>query len=859
VSHASKTTLASYGWSNICRVVKVHYTFDKEAQVRCLARWPQVLQIRAAALDEQNIIGLIELKTCLQAVAQGSPEIVDQPDLDYTVYVYDYSEPDTPLVGQGILSWNLEGSNDSQAPAMLTGRVTKNPLAVFSSGVKETLEVRLKLTAIPKMQRASEPAVGQKALPTPTDTSEWRTFMQSNPALGRSTPVMSFPSSPRYPPAQVASPAPFQPNPPPLQTHSSFQGSTQLSAFMSSPRPLVPRRGSLPPPALEPLLSPAMEKTQLVRGEDQALPPLPTTIQPMPPKLPKSRSSSITRRPVGRPRRRALPNSAQNGNTSAAELTDNDEGPQKKRVKTTVAEWPSSGPFGAAPESLRVAASTAGSLRSMRPVGSTQDLSVASHLQEIPRAPTPIPEGPPLKKPKHAKRKAPARPGNHMAVEPEAQSPPTEQQSQGDVMPRPMFGQDARSPADSVAVTSPEQNFTPADSPADVGSSPPVPRSATFMRSSPPARSSPALPPMAAPLKQPDSGFMSGGLDDFMDEDEVPQELPPASHHPPNVMPEAAMEEAPPQTEPSTEGAMLPPTPALEFCEVNPGPPELLPVTSIFKPHGVVKRLNPQIKSERRSMSQPNNEPMAVLPDSGLPSEPPSQALDGLPEFVLPSEPFGERSNSMDLGIQLEALTPQEIEDIEIGNHLDDLIRLDPAVTENAANSARLQPEVIILDDESAQATLKAFTPITGPNGVPVIPASDPVFALPAAIPPNVHSEAQHPPSDVVDYARLNKNYLKRQTIREKLQDAIARGEMPPYCQNCGAVETPTWRKIWTQDHEGVPEYHDYSEKPGCVTAIEILSRDDDGKPTMYKVIKKNLGPEDDKSKWNELLLCNRE
>jgi hypothetical protein len=59
------------------------------------------------------------------------------------------------------------------------------------------------------------------------------------------------------------------------------------------------------------------------------------------------------------------------------------------------------------------------------------------------------------------------------------------------------------------------------------------------------------------------------------------------------------------------------------------------------------------------------------------------------------------------------------------------------------------------------------------------------------------------------------------------------------------------------QEHDGIPEYVEYSEKPGRVTAIEILKRDEDKKPLTHRLIKKTLGNEDDRSKWLEKLLCN--
>jgi hypothetical protein len=51
--------------------VKVLYTFDSDGKTNCLARWPQVLDIQTAFLDEDTQIGVIELKTCIQAIVSA--------------------------------------------------------------------------------------------------------------------------------------------------------------------------------------------------------------------------------------------------------------------------------------------------------------------------------------------------------------------------------------------------------------------------------------------------------------------------------------------------------------------------------------------------------------------------------------------------------------------------------------------------------------------------------------------------------------------------------------------------------------------------------------------------------------------
>jgi hypothetical protein len=160
---------------------------------------------------------------------------------------------------------------------------------------------------------------------------------------------------------------------------------------------------------------------------------------------------------------------------------------------------------------------------------------------------------------------------------------------------------------------------------------------------------------------------------------------------------------------------------------------------------------------------------------------------------------------------------------------------------------------------------------------LPTIPASDP------ALPPSnlqrsqTWSEAPHPateapmapeqetsrmarrtqePKEIVPSRTFN---AKKALIRERLETAIANGEMPPFCSNCGAIETPTWRKAWSQDLLGEPGYHDLSDEPGCVTAIIILTRDTEGKPTSYQLIKKFLLPEENSDDYKEFILCNRE
>jgi hypothetical protein len=53
----------------------------------------------------------------------GSPELISKLENDYTVYAYDYSEYETPLVGQGMLSRVLASASPTpNAPAFQSGQ-----------------------------------------------------------------------------------------------------------------------------------------------------------------------------------------------------------------------------------------------------------------------------------------------------------------------------------------------------------------------------------------------------------------------------------------------------------------------------------------------------------------------------------------------------------------------------------------------------------------------------------------------------------------------------------------------------------------------------------------------------------------
>ncbi|KAI2463421.1 hypothetical protein F4781DRAFT_124651 [Annulohypoxylon bovei var. microspora] len=807
--------------------LKVQYTFDTSCQERCLARWPDILQVQTFPIDDQTWIGIVNLKVCLQAIAQCSPELISDNEKDYAVYAYDYSEPDVPLVGQGMLSWgfNQEPNSSDANHQVVTGRITKNLLALFKNGIKETLEVRLKLTAVAKTTRSnpiipprttSEPSTSYRTTtPTPLENSEWNSFSRSNPNLPQSggAPIGTT----------TMAPAPIRPAQPSYEARPSSQGPQAISGS---------RPASAEPNAREPKGSIFIQSSGIPEG---------LTIAPAPAKGGKAQSRPASRasskppsgRPRGRPRKKPL--QAEGSTSGIDDATDADDGPprSKKRATTTKAERNNAATFSSAPESLRVAASTAGSIRNFRPVAVSGDTRAGNHVQEVPRAPTPVPT---------------ARLLGFPQARPTASSGLRRESMPGTGMDRSFiscYSQDARSPTDSAGV-SPYQMYSDEASPADIGSSPPVPRSALFSTRSSPAPSSPILPPMPLAMAQPDSGYLSGALDSRVDEDATNRVAV-------DVAPKAPTVAKPKPRRSRAKKAQATGQSDLIIHTETPGPPELLPQTSIYNPPHLIRKNSEAAKAP--AVSRPPSLP--TFPEV-LSERIESEIIEKQSvEKATPAEDAATQGDMM----SRETTTPMDLVDDQNQQHLDsfsyDSHHFSPSVLE--AMNKIIQPTI-------NDTTISLMEPPTLPEPsretpmepeLPMVPASDPVqpqFMLTMPL-----SEPAHPQTDAIGPSdgKSNKNVVKRQTIKQKLEEAIALGQLPSYCNNCGAIQTPTWRKIWKQVRAGVPAYHEYSEKPGCVTAINILSRDASDHPTSYEIIKKSLGPTDKKSAWTEVLLCN--
>lgn len=822
-----------------CYLVKVLYTFDRDCQDRCLARGPPINKIQTIPLDEQTI-GIIDLKTCLGAITCHSPELVGDVEKDYMIYTIDYSEPDGPWIGQGMLSQGLgeQGLNGPDGlPKPITGRITKNPLAVIGNGIKDMLEVRMKLTPVLKTNQINpmpSAELQRTSTPTPSENGEWNTFRQSNPNLGppRGTPT-NF---------TTAAPAPIRPFQPTFEARNDMSMSRpasqgQLPISGSRPGSVEPRareQGGMTPIPIQAFNAP---EQQLIGTREVAIAPAPTKGGGKAQSRPTSRASSRapTGKPRGRPRKKPLPDQA--GSTSGYEDgTDADDGPprNKKRATMTRVERNNAATFGSVPDSLRVAASTAGALRTFRPISIAADANTSNGGQEVPRAPTPVPD---MRFP-HQQVRATASSNLRRESIPGPGLDRSFTSSYLDLNRSMTYSQD-RSPVESTGV-SPSQTYSDEASPADIGSSPPVPRSVLYSAQSSPAPSSPILPPMPIAMPAPDSGFMSGGLEESREEvnkghkkntTKIPTTKPP---------PKPRRSRAK-KSQAKTHNDLI-------IHTETPGPPELLPQTSLYNPP---------------HMSRKNSE-TARTP---VASEPPS--LPALPEvFPGVTEPkkvaSPEQAEATQGGFSSETPAMNNLVDEQDKQQANDTNHSnydDPSLTlEGSMEKEHTQPSKEETNSQMVPPALpQPNQGISAEQELPMVPASDPV--LPQLSMPTPCSEPPHPDTDGASLAdaKSNKNQIKRLTIKQRLEEDVTKGRCPQFCRNCGALETPTWRKIWKQVKQGSPPFVEYSEKPGCITAITILQRDVEGNATLYEVVKKSLGPKDDKTNYAEFLLCNRE
>lgn len=705
--------------------LKILYTFDLEHKNNHLARYPHPLDIQTAFIDDSNQIGVVELKTCLDAVLEASPELHSNAETDFTIYAYDYSEPDTPLVGQGLLSRKIGVEmSDMDTENVVTGRVTKNVMGLFAKNAQETLEVKIRFNPVApsnelrnQRQRSGSLSVG--------DTLQ-RTWSNTSLAQEQAIPP---PASPMDTSGLEAMQRMLSERSQPRERSGSFSGS---DPFHARPNSRPASRAGTPNPL------------QTVN---------PSTRQPSNSESrPNSRAEM---RPAGYGGRDSL----SSGYYSAEETIE--DGRERKRAKITKIRYPSRSDLNIErqPDSLRVAASTASSVRIHRPVPLNPALALetnASTDQPI-RPPTPVPSK--TGRPRGRPPKKSASNLNRASVVRQSSTARDSAIGQSDHLDLPMSSPEDVRPRSASST------------PANIPSSPPV------IPEPGPLPSSPRLPPL---LSDHDSGFMSSNFDDIFGEDGI-------LHFDEFI------------TEKSGQGSR-------EEDQALPTRESTLAAADTYAP--VFEEGN-----DVEGVSETNNHNLAATTQ-------PTQ----IPNFQVPPPPPEISQTALPNGPPLVS-SP----------------KLAPAPYRRARQ----------IEDERRASVL------------PQIPVID--------LPPRVFHRSNTWAGDMSDIltsdaptgedqktrAASRKRVGKEQT-KARCDAAIASGEMPPFCDNCGAIETPAWRRAYRRDFDCPWEEVETSlERGGCYYK-EPVEYKADGSIRTFKGYKLHMAAEDSDQEWKAISLCNR-
>jgi hypothetical protein len=117
------------------------------------------------------------------------------------------------------------------------------------------------------------------------------------------------------------------------------------------------------------------------------------------------------------------------------------------------------------------------------------------------------------------------------------------------------------------------------------------------------------------------------------------------------------------------------------------------------------------------------------------------------------------------------------------------------------------------------------------------------------------------PTSDAVmaeDVKRRPKKRVGKEQTKARLETAIAAGEMPPFCDNCGAIETPAWRRAFAKTFDCDFDEVETSLEDGSIVFKEALDHNEDGSIKTFRGFKITKKPEDRDDEWQAITLCNR-
>jgi hypothetical protein len=436
------------------------------------------------------------------------------------------------------------------------------------------------------------------------------------------------------------------------------------------------------------------------------------------------------------------------------------EVPPRKRAKVYQANWPGKSGMNIErqPSSLRVAASSAASVRIHRPTPVNPAL-VAEHSPEEPvRPPTPI------SRPSDFPRRS--RPTGSMLRESSSMSISscpasyTSPYCMSDGIPH--TDATGQSPEDTRYQGLFEPSFS-------MPSSPPV------FDSRLPNRSSPVLPTMTLDN---DSGFMSTGLDDLQDDDTV---TPLDDHR------------------------------MAEFHGIAQGKRSVRTTVQATSPMSTVS-----------TAQGTNNDPLTIddVPTQQVVTQAPTPLSRATSRPVTATGTRPSSSGTQRLAPKPLAPAPQIFPN-EVPRTLRPIPASDPIVPCRPVGPMDVTFLPCTTASPSSNQSKQPTKPKQAPKQAAPKPASKPV-------PKN---------------------------IRARLDKAVQEGIIPPYCENCGSIETASWRRAWVRTVEGGESVAEEMMNCSSMLFWEAVDRNQKGEVQRFKIFKKGL--EVDDKEWSQMTFCN--
>lgn len=752
-----------------------------------------------------------------------SPELVGKlSGHDYTVYAYDFSEYETPLVGQGMLSWVLASSSPTpNAPAtesktMITGRVCKNIMGLFSKGPKETLEVKLKLVPVPTCLQSEYVESMEKyrnlsmVLPPGMDVAGWNAFLKEHPELFNQQEMqMEQPITHMMDSSRGIESIHHL-----LRQNSFTEGN---HSFSMGPYGSQPSRAGSPTPSFQ---SAAAFQQSIEAGGSR----------------PGSRASIRSERAI-RPRPRG-------DSFDAGAMSDgpNEDGPARKRARITKADWRGKSAFGTNADSLRVTASTAASVRDFRP-GPAQTLNMLNSIEPPPRAPTPRPGDPTGAAPQRGRGRPP-------------RSSLLRHDSTASQTSRYMSPYGPPGPGSEMAMDTADEELlgeTPSD--RDFPSSPPVPYESRVS----PTPSSPALPPLL-PVAS-DSGFVSDMVIDQEDTAGLPNRKE-TNHFPPltSDLPQVAQTPTPipaPVPRPWPPG----PYPRLneKWTTCMPGPAEFLPTRV------VIEKPNYSFPRAKWAGKDPKPAPAAGGQSNGKAADAPAPNQSNMPAQP-PSNLTSTNAPEDAAGNQLtQVLTPGSTSSLALPKPfqhptIPESNRSSTVATSTAFPGSAASPPVV--SDRSSEAVTPSGRKRLSTSGASKLARTSSVMSDTVQPGEFQVEDITAPPADHMgqQQQRSGSGARRKMNISNSLEDSIAAGVPPKWCRNCGEIRTSTWRKCFAAVMQGTPDnlQKGDSKEYGAVMGWEIIQPVTADAGPSYRLFKKTLFEVDKhENHFETIQLCN--